>query len=251
MQYISKAELSLQKKDCSWIVTYANATGSLIKLFSPNINNINKWKNQREIRYSKTHGLFYLYYQSGIWDKICSLHKQSFHHESQGRYSWGGWLRDIFLAKSFYWQWFIYVILHSREQKLSDHPILANTKSDYLVGVVTGRFFHTKGIFSLLQLASNVWSDDLCVHTRFTCVQLCDPWTIIHQALLSMQFPRQEYWSGLPCPPPQYLPEPGIKLASLASFCIGRQILQHRATWEALSFSTMMTYHCGKKCMQV
>ena len=72
-QYISKAELSLQKKDCSWIVTYANATGCLIKLFSPNLNNINKEKNQREIRYSKTHGLFYLYYQSGIWDKICSL----------------------------------------------------------------------------------------------------------------------------------------------------------------------------------
>lgn len=74
MQYISKAELSLQKKDCSWIVTYANTTVSLIKLFSPNLNNINKGKNQTEIRCSKTHGLFYLYYQSGICDKICSLY---------------------------------------------------------------------------------------------------------------------------------------------------------------------------------
>ena len=37
------------------------------------------------------------------------------------------------------------------------------------------------------------------------------PWTIAHQAPLSMGFSRQEYWSGLPCPPPGDLPNPGIK----------------------------------------
>ena len=31
-----------------------------------------------------------------------------------------------------------------------------------------------------------------------------------HQALLSMGFSRKEYWSGLPCPPPEDLPNPGI-----------------------------------------
>ena len=36
------------------------------------------------------------------------------------------------------------------------------------------------------------------------------PWTVAHQAPLSMGFSRQEYWSGLPCPPPGDLPEPGI-----------------------------------------
>ena len=36
-------------------------------------------------------------------------------------------------------------------------------------------------------------------------------WTIAHQAPLSMEFFRQEYWSGLPCPPPGYLPEPGTE----------------------------------------
>ena len=40
-------------------------------------------------------------------------------------------------------------------------------------------------------------------------------WTVAHQALLSMGFSRQEYWSRLPCPPPGALPDPGIKLASL------------------------------------
>ena len=43
------------------------------------------------------------------------------------------------------------------------------------------------------------------------------PWTVAHQAPLSMGFPRQEYWSGLPFPPPGDLPDPGIKPISLAS----------------------------------
>ena len=37
-------------------------------------------------------------------------------------------------------------------------------------------------------------------------------WTIAHQAPLSMGFPRQEYWSGLPFPPPGDLPDPGMQL---------------------------------------
>ena len=41
------------------------------------------------------------------------------------------------------------------------------------------------------------------------------PWTVAHQAPLSMEFPRQEYWSGLPFLPPGDLPDPGIKLVSL------------------------------------
>ena len=37
------------------------------------------------------------------------------------------------------------------------------------------------------------------------------PWIVAHQAPLSMGFSRQEYWSGLPFPPPGHLPNPGIK----------------------------------------
>ena len=48
-------------------------------------------------------------------------------------------------------------------------------------------------------------------------VWLCAaPWTIAQQAPLSMDFPRQEYWSGLLFPSPGDLPQPGIKLASPA-----------------------------------
>ena len=36
-------------------------------------------------------------------------------------------------------------------------------------------------------------------------------WTAARQAPLSVELPRQEYWSELPCPPPGNLPDPGIK----------------------------------------
>ena len=42
-------------------------------------------------------------------------------------------------------------------------------------------------------------------------------WTIAHQSPLSMEFSRQEYWSGLPYSPPGDLPDPGIEPASLKS----------------------------------
>ena len=37
------------------------------------------------------------------------------------------------------------------------------------------------------------------------------PWTVARQALLSMRFPRREYWSGLPVPSPGHLPNPGVE----------------------------------------
>ena len=42
------------------------------------------------------------------------------------------------------------------------------------------------------------------------------PWTVAHQAPLSMGFSRQEYWSGWPCPPPGDLPDPGMEPRSPA-----------------------------------
>ena len=42
------------------------------------------------------------------------------------------------------------------------------------------------------------------------------PWTVAHQALQSMEFSRQDYWSGLPFPPPGDLPNPGIEPGSPA-----------------------------------
>ena len=52
----------------------------------------------------------------------------------------------------------------------------------------------------------------MCVLSR---VQLFTvPWTVARQAILSMGFPRQDYWSGLPLPIPGDLPDPGTEPAS-------------------------------------
>ena len=42
------------------------------------------------------------------------------------------------------------------------------------------------------------------------------PWTVAHQGPLSLEFLRQEYWSGLPFPSARDLPDPGIELESPA-----------------------------------
>ena len=39
-----------------------------------------------------------------------------------------------------------------------------------------------------------------CVLVAQSCLTLCDPWTIAHQAPLSMELSRKEYWSGLSFP---------------------------------------------------
>ena len=49
-----------------------------------------------------------------------------------------------------------------------------------------------------------------------SCLTLCNPWTVLCQSPLSMEFSRQEYWSGLPFPSPGELPDPGIKPRSAA-----------------------------------
>ena len=51
------------------------------------------------------------------------------------------------------------------------------------------------------------------------------PWTVACQARLSMEFYRHEYWSGLPFPTPELLPNPGIEPISLHVSCVGKKIL--------------------------
>ena len=58
-----------------------------------------------------------------------------------------------------------------------------------------------------------------CMHAQsLSCVQLfVNPWTVACQVPLSMEFFRQEYWSGLPFPSPEDLPNVRIELESLSS----------------------------------
>ena len=60
-------------------------------------------------------------------------------------------------------------------------------------------------------------------------------WTTALQAPLSVGFPKEEYWRGLPFPPPGDLPDPGIEPVSLPVCCLGRWVFSTSATWEARS----------------
>ena len=59
------------------------------------------------------------------------------------------------------------------------------------------------------------------------------PWTVARQALLSLGFSRQEYWSGLAGPPPGDLSHPGIEPASLMSPALADGFFTTSAAWEA------------------
>ena len=74
----------------------------------------------------------------------------------------------------------------------------------------------------------------MCVLSHCSPVQLLATlWTVAFQAPLSMGFSRQEYWSGLPCPPRGDFPDPGIEPTSLVSPALAGGFFTTSATWEA------------------
>ena len=64
-------------------------------------------------------------------------------------------------------------------------------------------------------------NEGVCMLSNFIHVQLFA--TVACQAPLSMEFSRQEYWSGLPYSPPRNLPNPGIEPESLMSPALARR----------------------------
>ena len=75
----------------------------------------------------------------------------------------------------------------------------------------------------------------------FVCAQLLSrvrlsvaPWTVAHQAPQAMDFSRQEYWSGLPFPPPGDLPNPQTEWVSLVSPALAGGFITTSATVECI-----------------
>ena len=67
-----------------------------------------------------------------------------------------------------------------------------------------------------------------------SCIRIFETaWTIAHQAPLSLEFSRQEYWSRLPFPSPGHLPDPKIKPTSLAYSVMAGGCFTTSFTWEA------------------
>ena len=90
----------------------------------------------------------------------------------------------------------------------------------------------------MLNCFSRVW--------LFAILQPC-------QVPLSMGFSREEHWSGLPCPPPGDLPNPGIKPVSLMTPALVSGFFTTSATWETygsyIYIYIYMSIPCYKPCL--
>ena len=98
---------------------------------------------------------------------------------------------------------------HAVSCPLPSHGLLmpagkVHTKDFRRAGKDSGKFARNKG---------PAFGGGACWVTK-SCPTLATPWTVALQALLSMGFPRQGYWSGLPVTSPGHLPSPGIEPTS-------------------------------------
>ena len=76
----------------------------------------------------------------------------------------------------------------------------------------------------------------MCAELLQSCPTFLTLWTVVCQAPLSIGLCRQEYWSGLPRPPPGPLPDWGAEPASLTSLALAGGFFITSATWEAQCF---------------
>ena len=103
----------------------------------------------------------------------------------------------------------------------------------------TDRGFHLRSHTAMTSGRLLIFSGTELPYLQYACVLyrvcLCDPMNCSQQAPLSMSFPRQEYWRGLPFPPPGDLPDPMDQTHVSRGTCTSKRILNHWVTWEALS----------------
>ena len=106
--------------------------------------------------------------------------------------------------------------------------IFATAASHFLVAVsvlVCSGCYNKNTIGWVAYKQTSISNGSTCMLSHFSRVRLfAVPWTVAHQAPLSVGFSRQEYWSGLPCPLPKDLPDLGIEPMFHVP-CIGRRVL--------------------------
>ena len=103
-----------------------------------------------------------------------------------------------------------------------------------------------------------LWPRNMCIHSFNACLCVCacvlsrfshvrlfaTSWTVALQAPLSVGLSRQEYWSGLPSPPPGDLPDPGIEPVYLMSPASAGRFFTTSAAWEALNACFLSINSC-------
>ena len=111
-------------------------------------------------------------------------------------------------------------IFYILQRRFSDHL----PSCDKIKGWLPSLDFYLTLRITIVEYSSYSW---FCVWLFATL------WTVAHQALLSMGFSREEYWSGVPCPPPGDLPDSGIKPTSPMSPALAGGFFTINTTWEA------------------
>ena len=98
---------------------------------------------------------------------------------------------------------------------------------------------------------TNLDSDGICVCQSLSHIWLfVTPWSVAHKAPLAMGFSRQEYWSGLPCPPPGDLPNPGIEpwLPALQANSLPSESPYCLLIWSLCCLDGCITRECNVLC---
>ena len=102
-----------------------------------------------------------------------------------------------------------------------------------MAGGLHGRIFI---VYPFVPLNLNCWMKSIScscfVFSRSVVSDSVTPWTKAHQAPLSMEFPRHEYWSRLSFPPSGGLPNPGLN-PHFVCLLHWQVVLYHCSTWEA------------------
>ena len=86
----------------------------------------------------------------------------------------------------------------------------------------------------------------MCAKLLQPCPIFATLWTVACQTPVSVGFSRQEYWSGLPCPPPGDLPDLETKTMSLVSPALAGGFFPTSATWEVSTIPSC-TFEIGGK----
>ena len=110
----------------------------------------------------------------------------------------------------------------------------------------------TNFYFLVVKYIAEILLTCVCVLSCFSCVpRFVIPRTIARQAPLSMEFSKQVYWGGLPCPPSEDLPDPGIESESLSSPALAGEFFTTDATWEAqLTYSVQFSHSVVSDSLQ-
>ena len=116
------------------------------------------------------------------------------------------------------------------QRELCNFPLLLGSHHEVFIEAILFSFPHPSRLQNSTSFPLYARMLGRFSHVRLF-VTLC---TIVRQVLLSTGQSRQEYWSGLPCPPPGELPDSGIEATLLMSPTLAGGFFTISATWEAL-----------------